>query len=127
MIYKVYFYYYYLLYTRIIPDATPYSTSIFVFGMLISYVASGTIDIISILLYCKGIGVYSMLGITILSLILSYLLYKKYGGKKIISEKPLFFNSHGLSLAIVSISSLAIISWLFWGAIYAHKLLETCK
>ena len=128
MIYKVFFYYYYLLYTRVVPDLTPYSTSVFVFGVLLSYLINGIIDIISANFFCMWIGKYPMLGIVVLCLIISYLLCAKYGkGKKIVSEKPRFWGSHRLSVIIVLVSSLIAISWLFWGPIYIRNLLEKCK
>jgi hypothetical protein len=128
MIFKVYYYCYYLLYSRVIPDLTPYSTAVFVFGVLLSFLVNGIVDVISILLFCQGIGLYPMVGIAVLSLITSYLLCVKYGkGRKIVSEKPLFFGSHRLSMTIVLVSSLAIISWLFWGPIYTRNLLEKCR
>jgi hypothetical protein len=73
-------------------------------------------------------GKYPMLGIAVLSLFGSYLLYVKYGkGKKIVSEKPLFFGSHRFSLIVVLTSSLVAVSWLFWGPVYTRNLLESCK
>lgn len=128
MIYKVYFYYYYLLYTRLIPDETPYSTSVFVFGVILSYLINGIADTLSALLFCTSIGLYPMLGVLVLSLIVSYLLCAKYGkGKKIVSEKPRFWGNHRLSVMIVLVSSLLAVSWLFWGPIYVRHILLNCK
>ena len=128
MIYKVFFYYYYLLYTRVVPDYTPYSTSVFVFGILLSFLINGIVNVISASFFCMWIGKYPMLGIAVLSLIISYLLCAKYGkGEKIVSEKPRFWGSHRLSIMIVLVSSLAVVSWLFWGPIYTRNLLENCK
>lgn len=128
MIYKVYFYYYYLLYSRVIPDETPYSTSVFIFGITLSFLINGIVNTLGAILFCTWIGIYPMLGITILSLITSYLLCVKYGkGKKIVSEKPRFWGNHRLSIIIVLVSSLIAVSWLFWGPIYVRHLLDNCR
>lgn len=128
MIFKVYFYYYYLAYTKVVPDVTPHFTSVFVFGMLCSFLIVGITDVVAIKLYCTGISEFLMFGMATLCLLLSFLLYFRYGkGEKIVSEKPKFWGSHHASLTIVLITSLTIMSWMFWGGIYTRNLLANCR
>jgi len=46
--------------------------------------------------------------------------------KAIVKAKPMFFNSHRLTIVIVLIFSLFVISTLFWAGDYTNRILSHC-
>ena len=53
--------------------------------------------------------------------------HKSNLAKKIVQEKPMFFSNHKLTIYIVLLSSLIVISWMFWGAFYSRSVLSNCS
>lgn len=58
---KILYYYYYLFYTKILPDDQPHSTVIFCLSAMESFIVNGLLNIISITIFCYNIPKWPML------------------------------------------------------------------
>lgn len=125
--FEVLYYYYYLFYTRIIPDSEPHATVIFSLSFVESLLINGIIDFIAVTWFCFKVGKWTMIAITALTILLNYWYYQRSGlNTTIVREKPRFFGSHKLTILLTLLGSLLVISWLFWGSIYSRSALSGC-
>ena len=126
---KVFYYYYYLFYTRIIPDSEPHATTVFVLSFFQSLFLIYITEILWVHTNCEFLlEKWSMISIFLISLGFNYFLFFRSNkwGKSIVKNKPSFFNSNGFSIAVVALSTLFIVSFLFWMTDYLFKVIENC-
>jgi len=92
---NVLYYYYYLFYTRVLPDDEPHATVIFTLSFSESLLVNYSIDLVGAHLFCKFLlGKWSMIIIFVMIMVVNYLIYHKTGkNKKVVENKPKFFNS----------------------------------
>jgi O-antigen/teichoic acid export membrane protein len=110
---NVIYYYYYLFYTKVLPDNQPHATVIFSLGFIISLIINGVINIVLAYKFGFALNHWGMIGVLALLIFILYLVFYKTGKGKIIVEveKPKLFNSHVLSI-LLSLS-LFIVGMLF--------------
>ena len=119
------FYYYYLFYTKVLPDNQPHSTVIFTLSFSLSLLVNGLLSIISAYVANYNMSNYVMVGIFIAILILNYFVFYRTGkGKQLVKQKPKLFNSQLLSILFTLIFFLTTTSFLFFGPVYIKSLLE---
>jgi len=68
---KILYYYYYLFYTKILPDDQPHLTVIFCLSLMESFILNGLLNIVSILLFCYNIAKWPMIGVLIAIIIIA--------------------------------------------------------
>ncbi len=126
---KVFYYYYYLFYTRIIPDSAPHATTVFVLSFTQSLFLIFITEFLWVHTYCEFLlEKWSMVTILLVLLGSNYLLFSRSDwGRKIVSMKPLFFNSKVLSIVTVAITTMVIVSFLFWMTDYLLGVIENCS
>jgi hypothetical protein len=125
---SVLYYYYYLFYTKILPDDEPHATVIFTLSFSESLLLNGLVDIVYAHMFCKTVEILIMVSIFVILLLINYITYLK--GKismSIVDKKPKFFASHKLSIAITVVWFLATSSFMFWKPIYVQKILDQCR
>jgi len=125
---NVLYYYYYLFYTKVIPDNEPHATVIFTLSFSLGLLVNGVLKICLALLFCESYNEWPAIGITLLIMLVNYLLYFKSGKCfKIVEAKPRFFNSNEGSILITVIFFLTSASFLFWGVEYIRDILQSCN
>lgn len=97
---NVLYYYYYLFYTKIIPDNEPHATTIFTLGFTISLIINGLLDILLTLFFDLISEMWIKVLIFIASIIILYFAFGKSGKGKIIveKEKPMIRNNQTVSI-----------------------------
>jgi len=126
---KVLYYYYYLFYTRVLPDDEPHATVIFTLSFSESLLINYAIDFLAVHLFCKYLlSKWSMIAIFLLIVGINYLVFHRTGkNKEIIERKPTFLGSNRLSIVITLLFFLATTSFLFWVADYLMYVIEQCR
>ena len=125
---KVFYYYYYLFYTRIIPDSEPHATTVFVLSFVQSLFLIFITELLWVNTNCEFLlEKWSMITIFLVILGSNYLLFfRSNWGKQIVNTKPLIFNSRALSITTVAISTIIIVSFLFWMTDFLLGLIQEC-
>ncbi len=124
---KILFYYYYLFYTRILPDDQPYATTVFTLSVSESFFINNLILFFFAHFFCINIGKWTMIGITMLIILTNYLYFYRSGRmKEIVKTKPKFFNNHFISIIITILFFIITSSFIFWGPIYVKNILDGC-
>jgi len=119
------YYYYFLFYTRVLPDREPHVTTIFTLSLSESFLINGILQIFLAHLLCIALGKWQMITIFIFIVGVNYLLFTKSGkAKEIVKLKPKIFNSFILSAIGVFIFFVITASFLFWEPIYIKQILE---
>ena len=97
---KVLYYYYYLFYTKIIPDNEPHATTIFTLGFTVSLIINGLLDILLTSFFDLISEMWIKVLIFIASVIILYFAFGKSGKGKIIveKEKPMIRNNQTVSI-----------------------------
>jgi len=122
---NVFYYYYYLFYTKVIPDNQPHLTVIFTLSFSLSILINGLTSVIFAYMVNYNMSNYIMAGIFVAIMIVNYLVFYKTGkGKRLVEERPKFFNNHRLSIFITLMFFLITTSFLFWGPIYLKNILN---
>lgn len=122
---SILYYYYYLFYTKILPDDQPHSTVVFCLSLMESFIINGFLNIASILLFCYNISKWPMIGILVVIVIINYLYY--YRSKKmerIVVEKPKLFNSNTASVVLSVVFFLFSLLMIITAPFYSNYLLE---
>ena len=121
------YYYYYLFYTKVIPDDEPHATVIFTLSFTESWLVYGLLQIITVHFFCRSYDKWIGIGIFLGVVIINYFFYSKAGrAKNIIVNKPQILNQ-SFSIAITGFITLVSISYLFWGSFYIRQVLEGCE
>jgi hypothetical protein len=98
---NVIYYYYYLFYTKVLPDDQPHSTVIYTLGFTLGLIVNFAIDLVLSIIFKIHQSKWTMIGVAGFIILILYLHYYRSGkGFKVIVEKPMFKNSHKLSIAI---------------------------
>lgn len=122
------YYYYYLIYTKIIPDDEPHATVIFTLSVSEMMILNFLLEFYLIKVHCVSLSMWFSVGILI---IISFFNIIYYGlskrGKAIVKIKPQFFNSHILSVIITALIFIAAIICMIFGSIYIYDLSVGCK
>ncbi len=112
----VLYYYYYLIYTKVIPDEEPNVTTIFCLGFSFGYPLFCVVNFI-LAFFCLETDLFLYITIIASPMLVLYLLYWKTARYKIvIRKKPMFLNSHIKTKIIVGIFFFISVSFMFWGA-----------
>lgn len=123
----MFYYHYYLFYTKVIPDNQPNATVIFVLSFVEALLINAIVDYVMLKYFCVGMSKWPMISVIVVMLVANYFYYYRSGRfRTIIEEKPMFFDNRKLSTIITFGVSLLIISWMFWGAVLGKHLLENC-
>jgi hypothetical protein len=119
------YYYYFLFYTKVLPDNEPHATTVFTLSLSEAFLINGVIQILIAHLFCMSFGKWQMITIFLLIIGVNYLLFSKSGkAKEIVKLKPKIFNSNKLSIFIVVLFFVITASFLFWEPIYVKQILE---
>ena len=122
---SILYYYYYLFYTKILPDDQPHSTVVFCLSLSESFLINGFLNIASIPLFCYHFSKWPMIGITIAIMIVNYLIYYRSGKMhRIIVEKPKLFNSNAASVVLSVVFFLFSFLMIVTEPFYSKYLLE---
>ncbi len=122
---SILYYYYYLFYTKILPDDQPHSTVVFCLSLMESFIINGFLNIVSILLFCYNISKWPMIGILIAIVIVNYFYYyKSRKMERIIVEKPKLFNSNTASVVLSVVFFLFSLLMIVTAPFYSKYLLE---
>lgn len=125
---KTIYYYFYLFYSSALKEFEPHFNARFSISLSQALMVNGILNIIAANLFCKSLNKWEMIGIFVLIFIInSYLIYNSESTKKIIKEKPRFFNNQKLSIILTITFFVLTMSYLFWGSIYIRNILEQCK
>ncbi len=121
------YYYYYLFYTKILPDNQPHGTVIFSLSFLLSLIVNGLINMTLAYLFGIALGKFEMIGILLVIILLMYLLLFRNGkAKRIVEkEKPKIFGSHSASIILAVLLFLIGMLFLFFEADCTRMILET--
>ncbi len=125
----VLYYYYYLFYTRVLPDDEPHATVIFTLSFSEALLVNYTVDFIAVHLLCKYLlSKWSMIAILLLIIGINYLIYHRTGkNKEVVERKPRFFGSNTASIIITLLFFVITTSFLFWAADYMMYVLDQCR
>lgn len=120
------YYYYYLFYKKILKDSEPHMLATMVLGFSFSLPIIGLIAITIAYLFNEKLSNYAMFGINLLMIVVLYFtLYRTGKAREIVKQKPMFFNSHVLSILITVLFFVITTSFLFWEPGYIRFILET--
>ncbi len=113
---NVLYYYYYLFYTKIIPDSQPHSTVIFTLGFSLGLILVGIINLLISITIGKSLNKWEMIIIDLFMMFVLYLIYYRTGkGKKIVTiHKPKILNSNVLSIIMTAVFFLTAMFGLFF-------------
>ncbi len=122
---NVFYYYYYLFYTKVLPDNQPHLTVVFTLSFSLSLLVNGLLSIIAAYAVNYNMSNYVMAGIFVIIMIVNYLVFYWSGkGKRLVKEKPKFYNNHKLSVLFTFVFFLITTSYLFWGPLLLKSMLE---
>lgn len=125
---NVIYYYFYLLYTKYIPDNEPYITAVWAISVCEGFFLACCTDILLLSNYCYTLKIWEMCAFTVFALIVNYFYFIKTGRyKKIIKKKPTFRSSHRLSIIVTVLFFVITFSSWFWGPIYSKHLYQICN
>lgn len=124
---NVLYYYCYLLYTKVIPEDEPYATTVFVLSFLESFFVFSVCNVIVAYLNCITLDKWIGISLMAIFLVINYLAFNRSGlSRKIVEERPTFFNSHQISIVIFGFLFFLSVSSLFWAPIWTKQILDQC-
>jgi len=124
---KVFYYYYYLFYQRILKDNEPHLLATLGLCFVESFLFIGIIDFIVAKFFCQKMASEFMYSIMLLLVLINYLYFHRTGlAKEVVKEKPNFLSSHTTTVVIVLISTIIVLSWLYWGSYSTKTILSNC-
>ncbi len=122
---NVFYYYYYLFYTKVLPDNQPHSTVIFTLSFTFSLILNCIVNITLAYILGISLGKWEMIGIFVFIIVLLYFAYYRNGkGKRIVKEKPKIFNSNRISIVLTALLFLIGILALFLQADITKNILN---
>jgi hypothetical protein len=124
---KILYNYYYLFYTRVLPDDEPFATTLFTLTVSESFAVDFIIRYFLAVNYCKEFQTSSSMFVFGVMLVVNYLIFHRgQRARKFVAESPKFFGSHKLSIIITVIFFLITSSTLFLGPVYISTILDDC-
>ena len=125
--FKVLYYYYYVFYTKALVQSNPHFVTKLGISAVQSFFLNGLLDVSSVTLLCQKIDAWVMISVSVLILIANFSYFNKNIVSQIITNKPMLFNNHRLTILFVILVSVLSISWLFWGSYYSKHILAECS
>jgi hypothetical protein len=123
---KVFYNYYHLFYSRLLPASNPRLTALLTLSFSLSLLIIGIIGTILAYTISYALNRYEMFGIFALTLAINYSKYYQNGrAKAIIEEHNMFFNSQKWSIVITTLFFVFTSSILFWGPELIRRILVT--
>jgi hypothetical membrane protein len=124
---KTFYYYYHLFYKTIFKDNDSYFTARLAITASESLLLISVFDISSAYFLCQPMNKYIMAAITLILLSINTLFFfDSEKTKNIEKNKPKFFNSHNLSIAITLIFFLITTSSMFWLGYVVQNIIDNC-
>ncbi|RZK14472.1 MAG: hypothetical protein EOO43_16300 [Flavobacterium sp.] len=124
---KVFYYNYYLFYTRILVQPEPHLVTTLALSASFSFILNGIIDITLIKLCCYNIGKWPMITMHGVILFLIYLYFHRINNAHdIVKSKPKVAGSQKASIIFSILLFLLTILSLFVVPILGKRLLESC-
>lgn len=121
---NVFYYYYYLFYTKVLPDNQPHSTVIFTLSFTLSLIVNCIVNVALAYFLNVSLRKWEMIGIFAFITLLLYLAYYRNGkGKRIVKEKPKLFKSNVVSIVLTVLLFLIGILTLFLQADITKSIL----
>lgn len=126
---NILYYYYYLFYTKVLPDDEPHATVVWTLSFSESLLISYTYDFITVHFYCSlSLSKWKYIITFLCVLIFNYFFYIKTArGREIVNRKPKFLNRNILSIVVTFLFCLITSSFLLWMDIYLLYILEKCR
>jgi len=122
----VLYYYYFLFYAKVLKDDEPHLLTIMALSASQGFALSVSLSLFLLKFFCLEMNKLLLFLPICLFLLFNYLHFYKSGrSRKIVKEKPMFFSSHKLSVALTLLFFIATFSTLIWGAVYARYLTDT--
>lgn len=124
--FNLFYYYFYLFYTRVLPDDEPHATVVYTLGFTEGLFVNGLLKILLANFFCLGYGKWIGLGIAAAIIVFNYFFYIQGGrGKNIINEKSAASLSKP-SMLLTALFTILSVSFLFWGSGYVRDVLNNC-
>ena len=124
---RVFYYYYYLFYKKILLDPDPRLAATLGLTALEGFFLIGLLDIILAYSFCWELTKYYMIAILSITLLVNtFYFFTSKKTKEIVKSRPVFFNNHRLTVTIILLSSLLVISTLFWTGDYVNTIIVNC-
>lgn len=125
--FKVLYYYYYLFYTKIIPDYQPNATVIFTLGFTESLFVDSIFNILYVHFYCQTVDKWVGIGIAIVIIFLNYLFfYRNEAYLTILHEKPKIWNNKVSVIFCASFCIICVFGFIL-SSIYVKSVLTNCR
>lgn len=84
---KIFYFYYYLFYTRIIPDDEPHATTLFTLSVSEAFYYIIILDIVYTNIFCEIIPIWGLVSILATIILKNYIYFYKMNNKKQIIKK----------------------------------------
>lgn len=127
-VFDVLYYYFYLFYDRVLPGGR-FDISFNVcsaIAICFAFIPAFLLDVIILKVYCKTMNIL----LWVVPFAISYYFFNKYYNakrvKKILKEKPKFFNNHKLTIYIAVFFFLFTLSFMFALGFVGKKILSNC-
>jgi hypothetical protein len=125
---RVFYYYYYLFYKKILLDPDPRLAATLGLTALEGFFLIGLLDIILAYSFCWELTKYHMIAILAITVLVNtFYFFTSKKAKEIVKSKPVFFNNHRLTVTVILLSSLVVISTLFWTGGYVNTIIANCR
>ena len=122
---NVFYCYYYLFYTKVLPDNQPHSTVVFTLSFSLSLIINGIVNVVLAYLFSVSLKKWEMIGIfTFITLLIYFAYYRSGKGKRIVTEKPKLFNSNKISIIFTALLFLLGILALFLQADITRSIIN---
>lgn len=128
MVLDVLYYYYYLIYTKIIPDNEPHSTAIFTLSISEMMILNFIAEVYLVKIHCISLPIWISVSLLILILLCNFFYYGvAKRGVAIVKKQPEFLQSNTLSVIITALFFIIAAVCMVYGSIYTHELLDECR
>jgi hypothetical protein len=126
LIMNVIYYYYFIFYSKVLKDDEPHLLTTMALSASQGFILNSILQILFIRFFCIEINIWTMFCVIILFNVFNYFYFHRGNRiKKIVKEKPMFFSSNKISIAITILFFIIVISSMFLGPIYSKYILET--
>ncbi|RAJ31144.1 hypothetical protein LY11_02375 [Pedobacter cryoconitis] len=128
MVLNVIYYYYYLIYTKIIPDNEPHATVIFTLSVSEMMILNLLLEIYLIKSHCISLPIWISVALLVLILLFNIFYYRiSKKGEAIVKNQPKLLKSNALSIVVTGLIFIIAIACMIFGSNYTHDLLNECK
>jgi hypothetical protein len=129
MIFRVFYYYYFVFYKNILKETEPHLTTTLALSASIGLAINAPLNLFLAYFYCYNLSAKIMFSIVLGIILITYLAIHRNGNNvRIIQEKPSFFGNKRLSKAITIVFFIVTTSLLFVGPLLSKEILDNhCK